>query len=72
MARDFDIIAVPWAEKVSRPEEVLQEVANGYTIRVVGEPDIKRYGRIAYTISVGFGDCVLDLSFFPNIDLERK
>jgi hypothetical protein len=68
MARDFDLIAVPWAEKISSPEEVLKEVANGYIIRVVGEPDVKRYGRMAYTISVGFGECALDLSFFPDIE----
>ncbi len=66
MARDFDIIAVPWGEKLSRPEEVLKEITDGFVIHVVGEPDTKRYGRIAYTISVGFGDCALDLSFFPG------
>ena len=66
LARDFDLIAVPWGEKVSSHEEVLREIVNGYTIRLVGEPDTRRYGRIAYTISVGFGDCALDLSFFPG------
>lgn len=66
LARDFDLIAVPWGENVSSHEEVLREIINGYTIRLVGDPDTRRYGRIAYTISVGFGECALDLSFFPK------
>lgn len=67
LARDFDIIAVPWGENVSSPEDVIKEVIDGFAIRQIGEFDIKRHGRIAYNISVGFGDCALDLSFFPNI-----
>jgi hypothetical protein len=67
MARDFDIIAVPWSEKLSSPEDVIKEVTDGFAIRQIGEPDTKRYGRVAYTISVGFGECALDLSFFPGI-----
>lgn len=68
LARDFDLIAVPWGEKVSSPDEVLKAITSGYVIHVVGEPDTRNYGRVAYLISVGFGECTLDLSFFPNID----
>jgi len=66
LARDFDLIAVPWGETVSSPESVIKEVSDGYVIHQVGEPQAKRYGRVAYSISVGFGDCGLDLSFFPK------
>lgn len=73
MARDFDIIAVPWAEEVSSPQEVLKAITDGYVIHVVGEPDTKNHGRVAYTISVGFGECALDLSFFPNgVESEKE
>jgi hypothetical protein len=67
LARDFDLVAVPWAEKVSRYDEVLKEITDSYRIRVLGEPDCRNYGRIAYTVSIGFGECALDLSFFPDI-----
>lgn len=66
LARDFDVIAVPWAEKVSNPEDVIKEITDGFVIHVIGEPTPKRYGRVAYFISVGFGECAIDLSFFPN------
>lgn len=66
MARDFDIIAVPWGEKLSSPDEVIKEMTEKFVFRQIGEPETKRYGRVAYTISVGFGECALDLSFFPG------
>ncbi len=68
LARDFDLIAVPWAEKVSEPEVVLKEVTTVYALRVIDDPvriGIKNHGRIAYTLSCGFGECSIDLSFMP-------
>lgn len=72
LARDFDLIAIPWAEKVSRPDEVLKEIIDGFVIHVVGEPDTRNYGRIAYTISIGHGECALDLSFFPGMTKQEQ
>jgi hypothetical protein len=68
LARDFDVIAVPWSEKVSRPEAVIKEITDGFVIHVIGEPTTKHHGRVAYLISVGFGECAIDLSFFPNVE----
>ncbi len=68
LARDFDVIAVPWGEKLSSPDEVIKEMTEQFVFRQIGEPEAKRYGRVAYTISVGFGECTLDLSFFPKIE----
>lgn len=68
LARDFDLIGVPWAEKVSQPEDVLAEVTKIYAVRVIDEPKrvgVKNHGRIAYTVSCGFGECFIDLSFMP-------
>ena len=67
LARDFDIVAIPWGEKVSRPDEVIAEMVDKFVFRQIGEPEAKRHGRVAYTISVGFGECALDLSFFPSV-----
>ena len=67
LARDFDLIAVPWVEDVATPETVIASISDcGLAARVVGEPERKPHGRIAYTLSVGFGECACDLSFMPN------
>lgn len=65
LARDFDLIAVPWAETVSPPDEVLKAVFSKYAVHEVGEAGNKNHGRTCYTISVGFGECAIDLSFLP-------
>lgn len=66
LARDFDLIAIPWAEKVATQQEVLQAVTTEFAVRIVGEVEHRNHGRIAYTLSCGFGECAVDLSFFPQ------
>lgn len=65
LARDFDLIAVPWIEQPATREVVMRAVLAEMCIRVIGVPEVKQHGRIAYTLSVGFGECALDLSFMP-------
>lgn len=71
LAKDFDIIGVPWADKISNPDEVLKEITETFAIEVLGSDGKiypyheKNHGRICYTILIKFGDCHLDLSFFP-------
>lgn len=65
MARDFDLIAVPWVENPSKTKDVIEEVTKQFAIKQVGEPFGKPFGRLAYTLSVVFGECSIDLSFFP-------
>lgn len=67
LARDFDLIAVPWAETVSTPEQVIQAVTTEFAVTIAGDVANRSHGRIAYTLSVGFGECAVDLSFFPNL-----
>ena len=65
VARDFDLIAVPWAKRVSPREVVLAEAFSKIALRREGEPVMREHGRIAYSISIGFGECACDLSFLP-------
>jgi hypothetical protein len=51
---------------LARDFEVIQEMTEKFIFKQIGEPITKQYGRVAYTISVGFGECALDLSFFPK------
>ena len=65
LARDLDLIAVPWADSVSCAETVLDDVTTKYAVRVIGW-EKKNHGRRAYTLSCGFGECAIDLSFLFN------
>jgi hypothetical protein len=52
MARDFDLICIPWIEDASEPDVVVKAI-------------IREHGRIVYTLSISFGECFLDFSFMP-------
>lgn len=65
LQRDFDLIAVPWSLNPDAPEEMIEAITSEFNIRVIGEPAAKPHGRRVWTISVGHGQCALDLSFMP-------
>lgn len=67
LARDFDVIAVPWGEKLSSPEDILKEISEQFVFKPISGPEPKRHGRVAYLVTIGFGECNIDLSFFPDI-----
>lgn len=67
LARDFDLIAVPWAENVSKPEKILKEITKRFAVNILNDATEKNHGRVAYTITIGWGECFIDLSFFPNL-----
>lgn len=69
LARDFDLIAIPWREKekVSPPKTVVKAMKSHFAIREIGESDVTHHGRIRFTLSVGFSDSFVDLSFMPVI-----
>lgn len=66
LARDLDLIAVPWTAKNSDIETVLKEVTTTYAVKLIGQPQTMNHGRVAYTLSCGFGECAIDLSFIPS------
>lgn len=71
MARDFDVVAIPWAEKLSKPQVIIDEITSHFDVQKIGEAKEKNWGRICYTISIGHGSCALDLSFFPNVASQK-
>lgn len=66
MARDFDLICVPWTEKPSQPQVVVDEFTSTFAMTDVTSPDIRPHGRMVYSISFGFGEFFADLSFMPT------
>lgn len=68
LARDFDLIAIPWTEKPGTPDEVLDELTATFAVKRIGDWSDKPHGRRAFTLSVGFGQCAIDLQFMPTAD----
>lgn len=71
LARDFDVIAIPWMPKVSTPRMVLKDITSTFAVELIGKPGKKEHGRVAYTLSVGFGECAIDFSFMPPCGINR-
>ena len=66
LGRDMDLICVPWAETVSEARAVIDEITRTFAICLIGDaPTAKNHGREAWTISIGHGECAIDLSFTP-------
>lgn len=66
MARDFDLICIPWVETPSKPEEVVAEITATYATTDITNPGYKHHGRLAYSVCFGFGEFFADLSFMPT------
>lgn len=67
MARDFDLVCIPWVDTPSSPDTVVEAITKRFAIQLIGEGKPKKHGRVAYTISIEFGECRLDLSFMPAL-----
>ena len=63
LGRDMDLICVPWADELGHPQIVVDAICSRFAIRQIGGCELKKHGRVAYTISIGHGACALDLSF---------
>lgn len=65
LARDFDIIAIPWIEAPSDPEIVVKELVETYSLWQTHDKKEMLHGRLCWTLTIGFGECFCDLSFMP-------
>jgi hypothetical protein len=67
LARDFDVVAIPWEETPAPPQVVIDAITSRFAIQQLGEPTQKRHGRLVYTVSIVFGQTALDFSFMPVV-----
>ena len=70
LSRDLDAVCIPWVERPSEPQAVVDEVLKRFHVRQIEGPVQKLHGRIVYTISIGHGECAVDWSFMPVLDDE--
>jgi hypothetical protein len=71
MARDLDVIAVPWTEDAEDKEKLLRAFAKAVSRteheRIgVPTPTKKSPGRNAYSLYLGFSGAYLDVSVMPR------
>ena len=70
LARDMDLVAVPWTDSAQDPEYVVKAFCQEFALKAVGGPPTKQpNGRLTYTLALQFGECFIDLSFMailPN------
>jgi hypothetical protein len=67
MARDLDVVAVPWVEDAAPVEtlvEALRDAVAGWIPKPLTAPGLKPHGRLAYTILLE-GHAFIDLSVMP-------
>jgi hypothetical protein len=67
LARDFDVICIPWTDEAADPEVIIQAILDKFAIRRIGELHPMKHGRVAQTLSLKFGEAALDLSFMPRV-----
>lgn len=72
VGRDFDLIAVPWVETAADPQTVVNDFVERFAVRAIETATIKEHGRLVYTLSLGFGECFMDLGFTPRQPLDKR
>lgn len=64
--RDLDVVAVPWTEDASEPQELVDAFAKAIAFLHVDEkPEVKLHGRMVWTLAFP-GTCFVDLSIMPK------
>lgn len=64
LARDLDLLAFPWVETVSNHSAVFSDVEKTFAVTFIASEGTKKpHGRVAYTMSFGWGECATDVSF---------
>lgn len=68
LMNDLDVVAIPWAEQVSEPEQLIASLAKATHHLLAGKPvgpEQKPHGRQAWAICMGHG-LVMDISIMPT------
>ncbi len=71
MGRDFDLVAIPWRDDPTSPRTLVDSITKKFAVNLIGDAEQRRHGRIAYTLSIGFGECAIDLSFVNSMQVPR-
>jgi hypothetical protein len=67
VARDLDLVAVPWTDEAAKPEELLKAICDTFDLETnnkMGLPDQRPHGRLSWSIPLWWG-AYIDLSVYP-------
>lgn len=70
LARDLDVIAVPWGPRSSSPQKLVDAMA-AFGHWSQSEPTEKPHGRVAWQILLG-GGAYVDVSVMPRLPAGKK
>ncbi|SAJ95501.1 hypothetical protein UA18_02426 [Burkholderia multivorans] len=65
LARDMDLVAIPWTESAGNPQAVVDTIVSEFSITQANGWTTREHGRLVTTLVIAFGDCFVDLSFMP-------
>jgi hypothetical protein len=77
MARDLNLIAIPWTDDAEAPEKLLaafcEFVIKKASVRLDPDRPGKRmpHGRVAYVIPIGYDGHYIDISIMPRLSGEN-
>lgn len=72
LARDFDMVAAPWADNPSDPQIVVDAITSKHAVNnVSGSPEMKKHNRICYTLAL-YGEFFFDFSFMQKSQHLRQ
>lgn len=63
LAKDFDLIAIPWTDAPASPQSVIAEIESQFALKATGPLATNPHGRYCQTMVFAGGDAFLDLSF---------
>ena len=67
LQRDFDLIAVPWVKDTTPPVGLIAKLTEEFPLEIIGKIGVKDHGRLVWTLSIGYGECFVDLSITPSV-----
>jgi hypothetical protein len=62
LKRDFDLIAAPWVDEAVSGEALVEHLCKGLKATIVGGPEYKPLGRVAYSLQMDGWFKYIDLS----------
>lgn len=66
LAKDFDLVAIPWTENLAEPQQVVDYLVAEFSITQTNGWTTREHGRQVTTLCIAYGDCFIDLSFMPR------